>query len=381
MFSEKVKYIISLFLFFLLATQVNSQNTLDDQDKKTLEKGIQLVQKYFQTENYWTPASSEIGKTVQGLIHFIEGEPVDSLLTKLNKSNNDITFNFVNRLPENVPDSLKIPGYYPFTNIEKDIEKIGIDLQTIFQKRQMALPMELITNINDKVNIIEPGEGIKLFTDSVYIFPDSLQNLDVIPDSLIRTTDDFQRIINLNNIRVNYIEQKRIAYNDSIVKSYRDSVINIYRQEQFEQQYNFRKNEFIDSLTVNNYQVLKNYIDSIVSAVNDSISFIIRTLADYANYIDTTRLKVSNLTNEDSEIVLSNHGKNFTRVWLKNEQNDSLSVLIRNLDKSSIQMLIDDGITFNRFTTQETKDFDFNSNIIEFGNDTKEIDNYKNSTG
>ena len=40
MFSEKVKYIISLFLFFLLATQVNSQNTLDDQDKKTLEKSL-----------------------------------------------------------------------------------------------------------------------------------------------------------------------------------------------------------------------------------------------------------------------------------------------------------------------------------------------------
>lgn len=361
MFSQKVKYITSLFIFFLLVTPAYSQNTLEDQNKETIEKGIQLLQKYFIKENNWSVTSSEMGKTVQGLIHFIEDEPVDSVLKTLNKSSNDITFNFVYRLPENVSDSLKVPGYYQFASTEKDIEKIGLNLQKEFQERQIPLPRELITDIEGKVNIIQPGEGMKLFADSVYTLPDSLQNLDVIPDTLIQTADDFQRILKLDSIRVSFIELKRLAYNDSIVKSYRDSVIFIYRQEQFEKEYNFRKKDFIDSVTLNNYLVLKNYNDSIVRAVNDSISFVIQSLADYANYIDTTRLKVSNLTNDASEIVLRNQGQHFTRVWLKNEQNDSLSVLIRNVDKRSIQMLIDDGITFSRFTPQKTKDFDFNS--------------------
>lgn len=361
MFSEKVKIITSLFFFFFIVPLVYSQNTVDDQNIETLDRRIQFLQKYFQQENNWNVTSSEMGKTVQGLIHFIEDEPIDSALKTLYETSNDITFNFVYRLPENVSDSLEVPGYYPFVSTEKDIEKIGLDLQSEFQKKQIPLPMELITNIEEKVKIIQPEEGLKLFIDSVYTFPDSLQNIDVIPDTLIQTADDFQRILKLDSIRIHFIENKRLAYNDSIIQSYRDSVIFIYRQEQFEQEYNFKKQEFIDSVTLNNFQVLKNYNDSIVRAVNDSISFVIRTLADYANYIDTTRLKVLNFTNDTSEIVLQNQGQHFTRVWLKNEQNDSLSVLIRNVDKGSIQMLIDDGVTFKRFAPRKVKDFDFNS--------------------
>ena len=47
---------------------------------------------------------------------------------------------------------------------------------------------------------------------------------------------------------------------------------------------------------------------------------------------------------ESKDILLQNGNERYSRVWLKNEQNDSLRVMIKNTDKRSMQMLIDDGV-------------------------------------
>jgi len=72
-------------------------------------------------------------------------------------------------------------------------------------------------------------------------------------------------------------------------------------------------------------------------------------------------LRLKNLAGEESSLVLSDYNQNFARIWLKNQQNDSLSVLVKSIDKKAIQMFIDDGVTFSRFTKKETKDFDFST--------------------
>jgi hypothetical protein len=362
MISEIRKCVTLILTILIFTLPVFSQkHKKEESDKVTLQKGLQILEKYFMQRNNWYVTSPEIGKNVKGLIHFIEDEPVDSIITKLNKASSDSSFIYVFRLPENVPDSLHVPGYFPATNVERDIEKIGLTLQNEYQKKELSVPMELLTNIEDKVKLLEPGEGIVLFTDSIYTFPDSLKLLDAIPDTMIQNDADFQRILHLDSLRNEYVNKKRLAFNDSIINAYRDSVITEYRQEKFEEEYNFRKLRFVDSVRVNNYQVLKNYNDSIVRSVNDSISFVIKTLSDFADFIDTTRLTLSNLTDDETEITLQNKNERYTRIWLKNEQKDSLSVLVKSTDKNSIKMLIDDGVTFSRFTPKQTKDFDFST--------------------
>ena len=361
MISEIRKCVTLIFTLFIFTNPVFSQQNEGQSDNATLQKGLQMLEKYFMKRSNWYVTNPEIGKNVKGLVHFVENEPVDSIISKLEKTSSDTSFMYVFRLPENVPDSLNVPGYYPENKVERDIEKIGISLQNEFQKKEISVPMNLLTNIEDKVKLLEPGEGIVLFTDSIYSFPDSLKLLDAIPDTLIQNDADFQRILHLDSIRNEYIKEKRLAYNDSLINAYRDSVITQYRQDKFEEEYDFRKMRFVDSVKVNNYQVLKNYNDLVVQSVNDSISYVISTLSEYADFIDTTRLKILNLTDEESEITLQNKNQRYTRVWLKNEQKDSLSVLVKSTDKNSIQMFIDDGVTFSRFKPKETKDFDFNN--------------------
>ncbi len=372
MFPEKTRIISLLFLCLIFSVKGFSQVDLkEEQNQQTLEKGIELLQRYFTEQNAWHVAHPETSENVTGLIHFIEDEPLDSILYDLKESAADTTFKFVYRLPENVSDSLHVPGYYSASEVKNDLEILGLNMQTEFQNKKITVPVALLSNADEKVNLLSPREGIQLFTDSVYVFPDSLQVPDVVPDNQIKTADDFQRIYRLDSLRDVYIEQKRLAYNDSLMTAYQDSVILDYRQQLFDKEYLARKKKLIDSVRVNNYTVLRNYNDSVINAVNDSILNVIQVLSAYADYIDTTKIHLTNLVNNETTFVLSDANQRYARFWLKNEQNDSLSVLLKNLDKRTIQMLIDDGVTFNRFRTKETKAFDFrtlNSSVLGLTN-------------
>jgi hypothetical protein len=157
------------------------------------------------------------------------------------------------------------------------------------------------------------------------------------------------------------IEQKRLAYNDSIVNAYRDSIVENYRQSAYREEFAQHKQYLIDSVNYNNYQILKNYNDSVVAAVNDSIALVVAELTEYADFIDTTRVTMTNLLDEESSVLLQNDNPYFSRIWLKNEQNDSLRLMVKSVDKRTMQLLIDDGVTFSRFRPRESMGFDFST--------------------
>jgi len=295
---------------------------------------------------------------VEGLIHFIEDEPIDSILNSLDESVVRIQ-NYVYRSPEDVSDSLNVPGYFPVESVQKTLFEIENEIRGRFTNTEIEIPSYLISGIESKVNTIEPNEGIKLFTDSVYTIPDSLVIPDVIPDSIINNPDDFNRLLQIDSLRKRYIENKRIEYNDKLVADYRDSVVQNYIQSKFNQELSDRTIGFIDSVKQNNAQVLEEYNQQVMKNVNDSIQFILLTMAAYADYIDSTRISITNLHDEKSNILLQQGNGQFARVWLKNEQNDSLSVLVKSIDKRTVQILIDDGVTISRFKPTENREIDF----------------------
>jgi len=368
---KKIKPIFILSFLFIIVSPGFAQRLQNTGEENSPEKGILILQKYFLNENDWHVTRPELVDQVKGLIHYVESEPLDSVLAKLNQTVADPGFSYVYRLPGDVPDSLDIPGFYPSEKVARDIEIIGLTLQSELQEKEPAVPVRLLTNIEEKVAVIKPGEGFKLFRDSIYRMPDSLKILDAIPDYMVQDPSDFQRILKLDSIRTAYVETKRIAYNDSLINAYRESVIDRYSQNMFEQEFNIRKKRLTDSVKLNNFNVLRDYNDSVVQAVNDSISGIIRIMAEYADYIDTTRLVLYNLTNNASEITLQSQNQKFSRIWLKNEQQDSLSVMIKSVGKNGVQMLIDDGVTFSRFAPKKTKDFDFSTLGIKSGGEPK----------
>ncbi len=363
MFRGKSKLLVLLLTFLIPFHILTAQNTRTEKDgeKEVLEYGIRLLKRYFEQDSLWHVAHPETERSVKGLIHFIEDQPLDSIQSTLGTKLNSDGFRFVYRLPEHVSDSLQVPGYIPSIYIQREMERISSGLQKKYFEQELAVPVSLVSNLESRAGIIPQGAGKSLFESRYYLLPDSLQLPDVIPDAMMQSPDDFRRFLRLDSMRNQYIEEKRKAYNDSVVNAYRNQVIENYRRQMYEQERNVQYKRLTDSVKVNNYQVLKQYNDDVVAVVNDSIGVIVGELMEYADFIDTTTVVVSNLLGEEAKIFLQQNNPAFSRVWLKNEQNDSLRLLVKSTGKRSMQMLIDDGVTFSRFKPRQTKDFDFNS--------------------
>ncbi len=349
-------FIISTFLIFSQA-QAQVRETASYSD--SLNNNILLLKKYLSKGNNWHFTDSLAEKRLGGLIDFVENEPVDTLISYFQKFRSEPEHSFVFRLPEQVSDSLQVAGYLSADQVNQRLKALARQAEGEFSGRQINVPADLFDNIESKVELVPRGEGMRLFTDHIFQLPDSLRDLDAIPDDQVQTAEDFRRILRLDSLRDAYVEQKRQQYNDSIVKAYRNQLIENYRRQLIAERTTFLQGRLLDSVKVNNYDVLKQYNDQVMLAVNDSLSSAVRWMTEFADLIDNTTVSLVNYTNDTSQLVLSNLGRYFTRVWLKNAQNDSLSVLVKNVSKRGMQLVIEDGVTFSRFKQQAVKDFDF----------------------
>ena len=186
---------VKLFLLFLIITvfssKVFAQSGRNESENETLKESIEILKRYFYQDNNWYITSPSVAKDVKGLINFIEDEPVDSIITHLYSSFNDSIY-YVFRLPENVDDSLYVPGYYSVDHVKTDLEKIKTELQKESQKNDIEIPESLLSELDEKVQTVPQGKGIQLFKNNVYTMPKSLTIPEVISDSVLNSPQKFK---------------------------------------------------------------------------------------------------------------------------------------------------------------------------------------------
>lgn len=357
-----MKFSTLLFLLLFVPTLlVHAQDESEVGYTDSLENNLLILKRYLSEGSDWQFTNPLVEKRLSGLIDFIENEPIDTIIQFFRQARNDEEATFIYRLPENYPDSLKVPGYANADYVRSRVAAIRRQVEREYTGRPINVPGELLNNMEKEVGFIPEGEGIKLFTDSIFVMPDSLKMLDAVPDDMVQSPEDFRRILRLDELRKQYVEAKRVEYNDSLKEAYKTRIAQKYRQQLVDQQVDAHRNRLLDSVRVNNFQVLKFYNDQEVATVNDSLKQALAWVAGFADLLDNSTVNLVNLTNDASPLVLSNAGNFFTRVWLKNRQNDSIAVLVQNIDKSSMRLVIEDGYTFSRFRQQAVKDFDFTS--------------------
>lgn len=358
MFSRKVKILLFTLFISAFSNLLLAQNSEVEDD--VLRNNIEILRNYFIENKNWLVVKDEVGTDVNALLHFIEDEPIDKIIKNLNDTQR-IGDNYVIRLPENVEDSLSVPGYISGDKQKLEVKVIESEYLASVRPEDIIVPPAIIREAESEVRQVPQGEGMRLFTDSVYTFPEELYIPEVIPDSVLNSPDMFNELVRRDSLRKVYVEEKRLFYNDSVKASYINKIVNVYRKEKYEENLKFRIKRYKDQVKLNNYFVLKTYNDEVVDRVNDSIKNVLDALMVYADKIDTTHLWLMNLYGEKGDIILQSNSERYSRIWLKNEQKDSLAVMVKNTDKNTIQMLIDDGVTFSRFKEKQTKDFDFES--------------------
>ena len=353
-------FLLLMFIFFLPHFAKSQERELAiNQD--TLNQDVILLKKYLSRGSDWHFTDPVVHKRLQSLISFIEMEPLDSLVKYLENTAIDTSFRYVFRMPENVSDSLSVAGYVSSEQAQQYLDGIRRNTEADFAGKQISVPADIFKNLEKEVELIPETEGMRLFLDGIYTLPDSLRALDAIPETEIQSTDDFKRVLRLEEERRHYIEQKRIRYNDSIVADYKNTEAQKYKQQQLNTQVEFLQQKFTDSVRIGNYRLLRHHNSLITKFVNDSIRHAIQFVSRYADSIDSLTVNLLNTTEGNTPLLLSNKGSDFTRVWIKNRQNDSLSVLVQNVDKRSMVLMIEDGVTFSHFRQKATKEFDFES--------------------
>lgn len=111
-------FILLIFTSHIIIAQ--EENSLDND--KALSNSLDFLKKYFDKGSFWHVTHPETEQTVKGLIQFIEKEPFDSIHVGIKDKLDDEGYRFVYRLPDYVPDSLNVPGYYSAGALRKDLE-------------------------------------------------------------------------------------------------------------------------------------------------------------------------------------------------------------------------------------------------------------------
>jgi hypothetical protein len=345
----------------LLNKGVIAQTGTEPEFADSLDVNMHLLKRYLSHGDNWHFTDPLTESRLQGLIHFIENEPVDTIINHFNRMKEHDNITFLSRKPEYVNDSLSIPGFISYRQLIRHYALIDEEVANEFAGKPMLAPEEMINDSVSRLPLIPEGNGMQLFTDKIFQMPDSFKVLDAIPEEKVKSQNDFKRILFLDSIRSLYVEQKRKLYNDSLVKVTRENVNLAFKNRLMTERGNLLKSQKHDVIRRSNNQVLKVYNDHVMQMVNDSLKQAVGWLNGFANLIDNTTINLVNLTNTPSSLVLSNAGRFFTRIWLKNRQNDSLAVLAQNIDNRSMQLVIEDGVLFSRFKQQAVKDFDFNT--------------------
>jgi len=349
--------------FILLSVSIFAEtNPIDRKKEKQIEpvdsiqSGINYLKKHIQTDDVWQTENPDILKSVNGLIHFAEDQHIDSILYKLEKFQNTPDFRYINRSPFKVSDSLKITGYLKHRTILEKMKQLdraiwnGVDLNTI------PLPETLKEQAANKNKSIAAGDDKSILRLTGIVLPDSLIDVNAIPDSMVNTPNDFNRIRNRDRLRSQILEEARIRYNQSIIKTNTDSIITAYRKYAIRVYSDSLQNQLRDSLKLKNNQILTHFNDSIVRSVNDSINRMVQTLQRFAQN-DSVSVSIQSLSGKPSQIWLRNNQRTINRLFIKNEQNDSIGIQIMNLDKHTLGIAIEDNVTFNRIAQKQRREF------------------------
>ncbi|TDN96315.1 DUF3078 domain-containing protein [Sunxiuqinia elliptica] len=354
------------FLAVILLTVCCSLNVQAERDSSKRKKSqVDSVQvsvdylKYFlEQNNNWIPRSEDLMQNLKGLVHFVEDEKIDTILNKIGRYREINDGDFFYRPTTRVADSLEVDGYVSQDEVKEQVGKMERSIRSTIVKDQIPVPEELLSDLDSKVRLLERDEAELLLRDSLVILPDSLQGFDVIPDSLISSPADFKRLQRLDSTKTALLENARLQYNNNVLQYYIDSVSEAYREEYVQQYVNTQKALFSDSIKGHNYRVLDFYNQQVMRSVNDSIARMIDVLTDYAEN-EEVEVWVQNSEGDSTKVILRNNGSRYARMFLKNEQKDSLGIRVINTSKNAMQIFIDDAVTLKRFSTQQTKDFNF----------------------
>jgi len=362
-----IKHTLPLLLFILISICINpskaenaasqiSQRNVKIENKDSLKWSINFLNKILNSEGEWYITDRSNKQPIKGILNYAENPPVDTLVVKMGKIlNDDHLIYLFDRRPQDIKDAGRIRGFVSEKEIKNRLEKLQQKVADSLNMVNIPIPQQIIENGTINAPVISRGEPAVLLSEKELELPLSFKTKlyqaysSIRPDLAALRTDSLRKRI---------FNELRQSYNDSIITLWRSIAIVNYRNQYISNYSKVRIDNEERRINKKNLKILNEFNDKEVIQVNDSLKFALKYLTNHAEN-DSVLMRLYNSSGEKSEIWTANHDMSPIRMYLKNPQNDSLSIVLINNGKGKIKMMIDDGVVLTRLKETQQKEFTF----------------------
>ena len=320
----------------------------------SLKWSIDYLNKLLYPSGEWYLTDHSYTKPIQSVLNYAENSPLDTATVDVRKLLKDTSVVYlIDRRPQDIRNVKDIPGYISDEEVGKEIDAIKKKVLDSLNISSILVPRMMLDNELSKAPRVPDGspdivwriQQILLPKDFVATLNNRFTSMQLLPNISSAALDSAR-----NQLFANY----RIIYNDSVINSWRERVIFTYRSKFIADLFDTRIKAYKRSVEAHNYYTLSAYNDKVISNANDSLKMALQILTAHAER-DSSLIRLINLKDQKTEMWTANRSMKPIRMFLKNAQNDSLSVVLINNRKGELKLVIDDGIKLTRFNESQSR--------------------------
>ena len=320
----------------------------------SLKWSVDYLNKLLYPSGEWYLTDHSYVKPIQSVLNYAENSPLDSATVDVRRLLNDSNVVYlIDRRPQDIRNVRDIRGYISDEEVGKEIEAIKKKVLDSLNISSILVPKMMLDNELSKVPRVPDGnpdiiwriQQILLPKDFVTTINSRYASMLLSPNMSAAAVDSVR-----NRLFANY----RIVYNDSVINTWRERVVFSYRSKYIADQSELRIKAYKKWVDAHNYSILTAYNDRVANSINDSLKMALQILTAHAEG-DSSLIRLINLKEQKTEMWTANRSMKPIRMFLKNVQNDSLSVVLINNGKGELKLVIDDGIKLTRFNESQSR--------------------------
>jgi hypothetical protein len=326
----------------------------ENQQGDSLKWSIGFLNKLFNSGGEWYLTDYSYKRPMKGLLDYAENDPIDTVVVNMHKLLSDSKMVYLfDRRPQDIKDTKNIPGYISEEETRQRIERLQERLTDSLNNIYLPVPAPVLDYETSKAPLIPQGNPQTILTNKNSELPLDFKSELYARFANIKFRPDLSGI-SLDSLRNEVFDTYRKSYNDSVTAKWREMATASYRNQYISDYLNTKIISLNKQIEKHNLKVLNDYNDKAVESVNDSLKYALKCLMTHAE-ADSTLLRLYNLSGDKSEMWTANREMKPIRMYLKNTQNDSLSVVLINEGKAGLKLVIDDNVVITRLSKTPNK--------------------------
>ncbi len=330
-----------------------SQKQVGDSLKWSVDYLNKLL--YSRGEWYFTDPANR--KPVKGVVNYAENDPLDSVIVDVRSLLSDEKLVYlIERRPQDIRNVKEVEGYISDEEIKKEADAIRLRVLDSLNLNSIIVPAGLLQAELSKAPQVPFGDPRSLLRNQRKLPADFMANMKKKMTAMQFPVDISDEA--MDSVSFELFTTYREFYNDSVMNSWRERVTYLYRNKYITDQADQRIIAYKNAVKEKNYALLVAHNDKAVGMVNDSLKTALRYLTTHAE-ADSVLVRLVNLADEKTSVWTANRGMKSIRMFLKNAQNDSLSVVLINNGKGELKLVIDDAVKLSRIAESQNRTVTF----------------------